>query len=198
MAGELLLRQAGLLANLHHLKPLEHVRGEALSLCLLGFAVLSSPAGAAERPALRLDLPVACDMARLCAVQNYFDHDPGPGARDYACGRLTYDGHQGTDFRVPDLPAMTRGVAVIAAAPGRVRAIRDGMADRDVREPGAAKVEGREAGNAVVIDHGGGWETQYSHLRRQCHGRARSGCRPRPASRPDRHVWQSAVSTPAL
>ena len=105
-------------------------------------------------------------MASLCAVQNHLDRDPGPEAADYACGALTYDGHKGTDIRVPDLPAMAAGVAVVAAAPGRVRAVRDGMADIDVREAGPSSVEGREAGNGVLIDHGGGWESQYSHLRR--------------------------------
>lgn len=99
-------------------------------------------------------------------VQNYFDHDSGPGARDYACGTLVYDSHRGTDIRVPDLPAMARGVPVLAAAPGRVRAVRDAMPDIDVREIGRAAVAKREAGNGVLIDHGGGWESQYGHLRR--------------------------------
>jgi murein DD-endopeptidase MepM/ murein hydrolase activator NlpD len=54
---------------------------------------------------------------------------------------------------------MAAGVAVLAAAPGVVRARRDGEADR------AGGRAGAEAGNAVVLDHGGGWESQYSHLR---------------------------------
>lgn len=119
-----------------------------------------------EQPAQRFELPVACEIGRDCMVQNHFDHDAGPGAQDYACGSLVYDGHHGTDFRVPDLPTMARGVAVVAAAPGRVRAIRDAMRDIDVREIGRAAVKNREAGNGVLIDHGDGWESQYSHLRR--------------------------------
>ena len=61
---------------------------------------------------------------------------------------------------------MEAGVAVLAAAAGRVRAARDGVADASVREAGKESVENRECGNGVVLEHGGGWETQYCHLRR--------------------------------
>lgn len=132
------------------------------ALTILLMAAVALPAVAAER---QFDLPVACDMDSVCAIQNYFDHDPGPGRMDYACGRLSYDGHDGTDIRVPDLPTMRDGVPVIAAAPGVVKGVRDGMPDVDVRKIGAAALMGRDAGNGVVIDHGNGWVTQYSHLR---------------------------------
>ncbi|NKB58907.1 MAG: peptidoglycan DD-metalloendopeptidase family protein [Alphaproteobacteria bacterium] len=61
---------------------------------------------------------------------------------------------------------MARGVAVIAAAAGTVRAMRDGMPDVDARLVGAEAVIDRGLGNVVVIDHGGGWRTYYGHLRR--------------------------------
>jgi hypothetical protein len=67
---------------------------------------------------------------------------------------------------VIDLAAFERGVPVLAAAPGRVRAIRDAMADVSVRDAGTASVAAREAGNSVLIEHGAGWQTQYSHLRK--------------------------------
>jgi hypothetical protein len=98
-------------------------------------------------------------------VQNYFDLDPGPGRLDPGCGRLSYDGHDGTDIRVRDLVAMRAGVGVVAAAAGVVKGTRDGMADISVSDTGLEAVANREAGNGVLIDHGGGWETQYSHLR---------------------------------
>jgi murein DD-endopeptidase MepM/ murein hydrolase activator NlpD len=129
----------------------------------LAFAIPAMPAAADN---LKLALPVACEIGHDCFVQNFFDHDPGPGRRDYACGRLSYDGHSGTDFRVADVPAMVRGVTVVAAAPGTVKAVRDGMADISVAETGREVLKGREAGNGVVIEHGDGWETQYSHLRK--------------------------------
>jgi len=132
-------------------------------LLLAGVPLTPAPAVAGD---LVLELPVACEMGTVCTVQNYFDHDPGPGRMDYACGRLGYDGHAGTDIRVPDLPTMERGVTVLAAAPGVVTSLRDGMDDVTIRKTGKDAVKGREAGNGVVIDHGDGWETQYSHLKR--------------------------------
>lgn len=115
---------------------------------------------------ISLELPLACEPGVTCHVQNHFDHDAGPGFRDYACGELGYDGHNGVDLRLPNLAAMRAGVPVLAAAPGVVRAIRDEMPDISIREGGVEAVKGREAGNGVVIRHDGGWETQYSHLRR--------------------------------
>jgi murein DD-endopeptidase MepM/ murein hydrolase activator NlpD len=133
------------------------------TLMLLSFAAPAAPAVADD---LKLALPVACEIGRDCFVQNFFDHDPGPDRRDYACGWLSYDGHDGTDFRVADVPAMMRGVTVVAAAPGTVKVVRDGMDDINLAEIGREALKGREAGNGVVIDHGDGWETQYSHMRK--------------------------------
>ncbi len=128
--------------------------------------LLSGPALGQGQANIVLEAPVACVMGQVCSIQNYVDRDPGPGYRDYTCGFLTYDGHRGTDFRVPDLTIMESGVRVLAAAPGIVRAVRDGMPDVSIRETGREAVKNREAGNAVVLDHGHGWETQYSHLRK--------------------------------
>lgn len=134
---------------------------------LLPFGVLCLAASAAQaQTPPSLSLPLECEIGKVCVVQNYVDRDPGPAARDYRCGRLTYDGHKGTDIRVIVEEAWQAGIAVVAAAPGRVRAVRDGMADVSVREIGKDALEGREAGNSVVIVHGDGWETQYAHLRR--------------------------------
>jgi hypothetical protein len=128
-------------------------------------ALLSASSGLCADEPFRLGIPVNCAFGTVCSVQNYFDLDPGPGRLDPGCGRLSYDGHDGIDFRVRDLVAMREGVTVVAAAGGVVKAIRDGMADVSVRNTGHQAVAGREAGNGVLIEHGGGWETQYSHLR---------------------------------
>ena len=132
----------------------------------LPFAILALlPALAMAQGELSLALPIDCEIGKTCIVQNYVDHDPGPGARDYRCGWLTYDGHKGTDIRVTATAMFRQGVAVLAAAPGRVRALREGMQDASMRTLGKAAIAGREAGNSVVIEHGEGWETQYAHLR---------------------------------
>jgi murein DD-endopeptidase MepM/ murein hydrolase activator NlpD len=133
---------------------------------LLVAALAALLIGATARAAPTLALPVDCKVGKSCIVQNYVDDDPGPDARDYRCGFLTYDGHKGTDIRVIDAGALRNGVAVLAAAPGRVRAVRDGMQDVSVRTIGKAAIAGREAGNSVVIEHGDGWETQYAHMRK--------------------------------
>jgi len=137
------------------------------TLAAMATGLLAAPlAGAAPAEGPALSIPIACEMGRVCQVQSYFDRDPGPAAKDYRCGLRTYDGHGGVDFRVPDMTAQRRGVDVLAAADGRVSRLRDGVADVSVRETGVAAVHGRECGNGVVIDHGGGWETQYCHLAR--------------------------------
>jgi len=137
----------------------------ALRFGSLFLAVLAGPAIAAETNPL-FALPVDCRIGARCVVQNYFDHAPGPEAKDQTCGSLTYDGHRGIDIRVSSLRVMAAGVAVLAAAPGVVRRVRDGEPDISFRKRGEEAVRGREAGNGVLIDHGGGWFSQYSHLRK--------------------------------
>jgi murein DD-endopeptidase MepM/ murein hydrolase activator NlpD len=112
----------------------------------------------------RLSFPVACTVGSTCEVQNYVDHDPGPGARDYRCGSNTYEAHSGVDIRLLDMSAQAAGFDVLAAAPGRVARLRDGVPDISIRTRGPDAVNGQECGNGVVIAHGGGWETQYCHL----------------------------------
>jgi hypothetical protein len=133
--------------------------------CLALLVILASTSVSAEE-APRFDLPLACPADVGCVVRSFVDHDPGAGAKDWRCGRLTYDGHKGTDIRVPDGAAMAAGIPVLAAAPGKVLRLRDGMDDVSIRLTGASAVANREAGNSVIIDHGSGWETQYAHLRR--------------------------------
>ncbi|HYG91052.1 MAG TPA: M23 family metallopeptidase [Azospirillum sp.] len=132
--------------------------------------ILAALALGAAGPALAgppsLDIPIDCAMGERCFIQNYMDHESGPGRRDYACGRLSYDGHTGTDFRLPDLPAMEKGVPVVAAAPGVVRAVRDGVPDADMREVDPETIRNQGLGNAVILDHGDGWQTSYGHMRR--------------------------------
>ena len=125
-------------------------------------ALILSSASPALAEDVQLAFPLDCTLGQDCHIQQYMDQDPSAAARDYRCSGLTYDGHKGTDFALPDRAAMAAGVTVRAAAAGVVRGLRDGMAE------GAplSEVQGRECGNGVVIDLGRGWETQYCHLKR--------------------------------
>lgn len=132
-----------------------------LSVPLLLWA--SCAAARAEAP--MLSLPIDCKLGEVCFIQSYVDVDPSAGVQDYRCGAASYDGHKGTDFRLLSAGATQAGVKVLAAADGVVTAGRDGMADRLIGKDAPAP-KGRECGNGLVLDHGGGWETQYCHLLR--------------------------------
>ncbi|KIC50338.1 M23 family metallopeptidase [Tateyamaria sp. ANG-S1] len=124
---------------------------------------LAAPVAAGD---ISLSLPIDCDLGRDCFIQQYVDHDPSRGAMDYRCSSLSYDTHQGTDFALRSLDQMRRGVDVIAVAPGVVAGTRNGMQDRLYRKGDENRVDGRECGNGVRIEHEGGWSTQYCHLKR--------------------------------
>lgn len=138
------------------------VLGLSLGLSL-GLLALPGAAGAAP-PELRA--PILCDPGRDCWVSTFFDHDSGPGHEDHACGPVTYDGHGGIDFAIPNLADMERGVPVVAAADGVVIGTRDSMPDVSIRDIEPGSLGGKDCGNGVRIDHGDGWHTQYCHLKR--------------------------------
>lgn len=134
------------------------------ALALLAGLALAGPAALAQDAPPKLGFPLACKIGRDCEVQHYVDRDPGPGARDYNCGHRTYDKHDGIDIRVLDMAQQRRGVDVLAAAAGKVIAVRDGVPDISIRAPGAPSVAGHECGNRVAVSLGGGWLTDYCHL----------------------------------
>ncbi len=109
-----------------------------------------------------LHWPVDCTLGETCVIEDYVDADPGPGQSNYTCGIKSRDFHRGTDIALPSEDAMRAGVAVLAAAPGRVAAVRDGVADR--RLGADYPVEGVECGNGVRIAHDNGIQTLYCHL----------------------------------
>ena len=140
---------------------LRHSDRSAVILALsLGLAALPGTVRAQD---IVLKQPIACTLGETCYIQHYVDRAPGPEVRDFRCGSASYQGHDGTDFALPTLAAMAAGVDVLAAAPGRVRAVRDGEVDGAFAA--GTSVAGKECGNGVVIEHGGGWQTQYCHLK---------------------------------
>ena len=121
---------------------------------------------AAPAPALELGLPLACAPGEDCWLVRLADHDPGPAFADHRCGNLGSDGHDGTDFAIADPVRMAGGVPVLAAAPGRVVGVRDGMPDQPPEGRLVHDFGERNCGNGVLLRHADGWETQYCHLRR--------------------------------
>lgn len=131
-------------------------------LIFIAFLLIAGAPGQAG--AQNFVLPLECRIGEICMVQNYFDLDPGPGARDPLCGPLTYNGHDGLDIRVPGALARA-GTRVLAPAAGVVRGVRDGEADGAYLRDGAIAVAGRDCGNGVRIEHENGLTSQLCHLR---------------------------------
>ena len=118
-----------------------------------------------------LRLPIACKIGTDCWVLNYPDVGPlnDNAAIDTACLARTYEGHKGTDIAIADAAAMNAGVDVLAAHDGTVMRVRNDVEDHfPLTEEQLAKIkaEKKECGNAVLIDHGEGWQTMYCHMKR--------------------------------
>lgn len=141
-------------------------------LPFLAMATAVSGAGASDGPASGgsgFVLPLACTPGTDCWVMNYVDTGPdGDGtAIDPFCGKRSYEKNKGTVFALRDIPQMERGMNVVAARDGVVKKVRSGEPDRiatekDLQETQAAQ---KECGNAVLIDHGGGVQSVYCHLK---------------------------------
>lgn len=130
---------------------------------LLGALVLIASAPVAGAEDLRLGLPLDCVLGQTCFIEDYVDNDPAQGTqRDFACGINSRDGHRGTDFALLDFGAIAQGVPVRASAPGTVLRTRDEMPDDRLMR---GVTDSNACGNAVLIDHGQGWQTLYCHLR---------------------------------
>ncbi len=122
-----------------------------------------------SRAPLSLQKPVDCTLGQSCWLVNYPDTDAANDvARDYQCGPLTYEGHDGTDFGIRDLVAMEMGVDVKAAAAGKVHRLRDGAEDTmpDAQALAALHKEKKACGNGIVINHEQGYQTFYCHLKK--------------------------------
>ncbi|WP_343562643.1 M23 family metallopeptidase [Kiloniella sp. b19] len=102
-----------------------------------------------------------------CLIQNYKDHDTTRTSfKDFSCGPRGYDGHTGTDFRVLDDKRYRDGIAVFAAADGRVSRIEGREPDGLYLENQPAAERRNPAGNVVLLQHDFGYRTLYAHLKK--------------------------------
>ena len=135
----------------------------ALALTAVLLLAGAPRAAAQDAAGLRLGFPAQCDIGGDCWFRQYMDLDAGRTYRDHRCGVRASEGHAGTDIAPTDPDGAP--IAVVAAAAGTVVGARDGMDDSPLRGDDDSR-RGRECGNGVRVDHGGGWTSQYCHLRR--------------------------------
>lgn len=131
------------------------------ALAGLMFCALAAPVAGAPQ----FSFPVDCTLGDTCHIQQFMDHDPTDAVQDFLCQPLSYDTHKGTDFALPTVMAAQQGVSVFPVAPGKVLGVRDGMDDVWSGKIDSKSINGRDCGNGLVVDHGGGWHTQYCHMK---------------------------------
>lgn len=136
---------------------------QLLFISAIVLAALAPRAAAAQE--MSFGWPLACTLGSDCWIVHYIDHDPAPGqVADYACGKLTYDGHDGTDIGIRD-----RGqqVDVLAAEDGVVQNMRNDQPDHNGGSANTdpSRAARTECGNAVTLKHANGWRSFYCHMK---------------------------------
>jgi len=137
-----------------------------LYLCLSFVIAACSSMAFAKSESPKFNLPVNCQLNKDCWIVNYVDHDSSKNYADYQCGKRSYDGHRGTDFVIRNIEKMQQGVDVLAAADGKVIAVRDGESDQIWTQQQQQGTAGKECGNRVALNHGEGWVSDYCHMKK--------------------------------
>ena len=95
-------------------------------------------------------------------IGNYLDQDvTSPGIKDWNCGSVTYDGHQGTDictFPYPFYKMDNNQIEIIAAAPGTIINRVDGNFDKNCDWSNGNA-------NYITIQHADGSVAMYWHMK---------------------------------
>ena len=135
-----------------------------LFLCTLGLVSAQEtdapPRGSTNEP-FRLHLPVSGSELVDWHMEQYFDHDPASGVRDYRGGGMVVNAHRGIDFSIPSFRWMddeNLQIQVLAVADGVVTDTHDGEPDRNTSCRGQA--------NYVIIRHPNGFQSRYLHLKK--------------------------------
>lgn len=95
-------------------------------------------------------------------IGNYVDQDPTSGIKDYNCGAVTYDGHQGTDICSAPYPFYKMDnnlLNVVAAAPGTIIDKQDGNFDKNC-------AMGSATANYIILQHADGSCALYWHMKK--------------------------------
>lgn len=137
------------------------MRPQIFSLFLFATAIGAN--AEQDSASIVLRFPLACTLGENCWTARYVFR--GGEQRDYTCKARTQIGHKGTDFAIADLGQMRSGVAVLAAAPGVVKGVRNNEPDMSAHERGPEAIDGKECGNGVFLEHAAGWSTQYCHMK---------------------------------
>lgn len=134
----------------------------------LGLLLLLLATTPARADALTLAWPLACTHNDDCWVVHYTDQDPTAGVKDFNCGALTYDHHEGTDIAVRDRAAMRKGMDVLAALDGKVVRVRNDMDDHMGTPADLQRVKHgkKECGNLVSLLHDNKRVTEYCHMKK--------------------------------
>src|SRR5690606_21550474 len=110
--------------------------------------------------------PLACQPGMDCFILAYPDLNPEPGvAQDYMCGRLAIDGDMSLRIGMSSVEALRNPVNVMATRAGIVQDVQDGVPDLVISSRQQLRRGASLCGNGVVIDHGGGMQSAYCHLR---------------------------------
>lgn len=142
----------------------------AMKSFLAGFLGVSTMFFMALTPARAEDplaFPLGCRAGSTCWIMGYPDLNRAPDiAQDYMCGPGADEGDVFMHIALPDLGVMKLGMSVIAIDDGKVVDASDQLDDTIASSRAQVKTGTPNCGNGIVIEHAGGMESVYCHLKK--------------------------------